>query len=195
MVSIDRARIRLNLSPGGPPELTAFGAGVNIPGALQGHGYAEIGTDWDLTITPVSIRIAATLAVAQISPANGGPATGIQVSLEVDFPVAIPLANSGLGIYGLLGLFAMNFERDESIVPATVSAPALAWLKATGGDVTNPQFWTPKINTWAFGVGAILGTEGTDFLLNMKGMVLLELPGPRLLIFMKAKPYSKKIRN
>ncbi len=197
VVSIDRARVRLNLSPGGPPELTAFGASVNIPGALQGRGYAEIGPDahgnsvikgaMDLTITPVSVRIAATLAIAQISPANGGPATGVQVSLEVDFPVAIPLADSGLGIYGFLGLFAMNFERDESIVPATISAPALAWLKATGGDVTNPKYWTPKINTWAFGVGAILGTEGSDFLLNMKGMVLLELPGPRLLIFMKAK--------
>ena len=40
VVSIDRARIRLNLSPGGPPELTAFGASVDIPGALSGRGYA-----------------------------------------------------------------------------------------------------------------------------------------------------------
>ena len=105
VVQIDRARVRLNLSPGGPPEITAFGASVNIPGALQGSGYAEVGTDaqgnsvikgaMDLTITPVNVRIAATLAVAQISAANGGPATGIQVSLEVDFPVAIPLADFG----------------------------------------------------------------------------------------------------
>ena len=105
VVSIDRARVRLDLSPGGPPEITAFGASVNIPGALQGSGYAQVGTDaqgnsvivgaMDLTITPVNVRIAATLAVAQISAQNGGPATGIQVSLEVDFPVAIPLAEFG----------------------------------------------------------------------------------------------------
>ena len=197
VVSIDRAKVRLNLSPGGPPELSAFGASVDIPGALQGKGYAEIGTDaqgnsvikgaMDLTVTPVNVRIAATLAVAQISAANGGPATGIQVSLEVDFPVAIPLANSGLGIYGFVGLFAMNFQRDPSLVTdSTVMAPALAWLKATHGDVTNPQYWVPNIHSWAFGVGALLGTEGTDIILNMKGMVLLELPGPRLLITMKA---------
>jgi hypothetical protein len=197
VVSIDRARVRLHLSPGGPPELTAFGASVDIPGALSGRGYAEAGTDaqgdsvikgaMDLTITPVSIRVAATLAVAQISPANGGPATGIQVSLEVDFPVAIPLADSGLGIYGFVGLFAMNFQRDQSIIQDnTTSVPVLAWLKATNGDVANPIYWTPKIDTWAFGVGALLGTQGTDIIFNMKGMVLLELPGPRLLIMMKA---------
>ena len=141
----------------------------------------------DLTITPVNVRIAATLAVAQISAQNGGPATGIQVSLEVDFPVAIPLADSGLGIYGLVGLFAMNFQRDPSLVTDnTVMAPALAWLKATHGDVANPKYWVPKINSWDFGVGALLGTEGTDIIFNMKGMVLLELPGPNLLIMMKA---------
>jgi hypothetical protein len=66
VVSIDRARVRLNLSPGGPPEITAFGASVDIPGALQGSGYAQVGTDaqgnsviagaMDLTITPVNVR-------------------------------------------------------------------------------------------------------------------------------------------
>jgi hypothetical protein len=197
VVSIDRARVRLNLSPGGPPEITAFGASVNIPGALQGSGYAQVGTDaqgnsviagaMDLTITPVNVRIAATLAVAQISAQNGGPATGVQVSLEVDFPVAIPLADSGLGIYGFVGLFAMNFQRDPSLVTDnSMTAPALAWLKATHGDVANPKYWVPKINSWDFGVGALLGTEGTDIIFNMKGMVLLELPGPNLLIMMKA---------
>jgi hypothetical protein len=201
VVSIDRARVRLNISPGGPPEITAFGASVDIPGALSGRGYAQAGTDshgnsviaggMDLTITPVNVRVAATLAVAQISAANGGPATGVQVSLEVDFPVAIPLGTSGLGIYGFLGLFAMNFERDESIVhDANTTAPALAWLKAANGDVANPQYWAPSIDKWAFGVGALLGTEGTDILLNLKGMILLELPGPRLLLMMKANVLS-----
>jgi hypothetical protein len=197
VVTIDRARVRLNLSPGGPPELTAFGASVDIPGVLSGKGYAQIGSDahgnsvvagaLDLTITPVNIRIAATLEIAQISAQDGGPATGVQASLEVDFPVAIPLADSGLGIYGFIGLFAMNFQRDPSIIPAgNVEPPELAWLKATNGDIANPRYWVPNINSWAFGVGALLGTEGSDILFNLKGMVILELPGPRLLIVMKA---------
>ena len=199
VVSIERARVRLNLSPGGPPELTAFAASVDIPGAIRGRGSIEMGDDGlgdvvisgalDLTIVPVEVRIAATLQIAQISPANGGPATGVKVTLEVDFPVAIPLGSSGLGIYGFIGLFAVNFARDETKIPpggAATMAPALAWLKATGGDPTNNLFWTPKINTWAFGVGALLGTEGTDIIFNLKGIFLLELPGPRLLLMMKA---------
>jgi hypothetical protein len=199
VVTIERARIRLNLHPGGPPEITAFAASVDIPGALRGRGSVAMGNDahgdllisgaLDLTIVPVEVRIAATLQIAQISAANGGPATGVKVTLEVDFPVAIPLGTSGLGIYGFIGLFAVNFARDESKIPpgsGPSMAPALAWLKATGGDPTNNDYWTPKINSWAFGVGALLGTEGSDIIFNLKGIFLLELPGPRLLLMMKA---------
>jgi large repetitive protein len=198
IVSVERCRVRMNLNPVSV-ELTAFTASVDVPGALRGTGSIEMGSDaqgdtvisgfLDITIVPVEIRIAATLQIAQITAANGGPATGVKVSLEVDFPVAIPLATSGIGIYGFLGLFAVNFERDESKIANSdqpAMAPALAWLRATGGDPTNNDFWIPKVNHWAFGVGALLGTEGSDFILNLKGMFLLELPGPRLLLMMKA---------
>jgi hypothetical protein len=192
VVSIERSRVRMQLDPTGDPELTAFAASVDIPGALKGRGYLEINANefkgqLDLTLVPVQIRVAAGLGVASIPAEKGGPGTGVIVTLEVDFPVAIPLANSGIGIYGFIGLFAMNYARDESSVTSANMAPALAWLKATGGDPTNIQFWTPKINTWAFGVGAILGTMGSSVIFNLKGVLLLELPGPRLLLMMKAK--------
>ena len=192
VVSIERARVRMRLDPPGDPELTAFAASVDIPGALKGRGYMEINANefkgqLDLTLVPVQIRVAAGLGVASISADKGGPGTGVIVTLEVDFPVAIPLANSGIGIYGFIGLFAMNYARDESSVASSNIAPALAWLKATGGNPTDIQFWKPKINTWAFGVGAILGTMGSSVIFNLKGVLLLELPGPRLLLMMKAK--------
>ena len=196
VVSIERARVRLHLDPPAPPELTAFAASINIPGAIKGRGYLEMGSkvvdghdvseikgQIDVTILPVQLRIAAGLGVAHIDPDQ----TGLIITLDVEFPVAIPLANSGLGIYGFLGLFAMNYARDESRgVPATGMAPALAWLRATGGDPTRIDFWTPKLNTWAFGVGVLLGTMGSSVVFNLKGMFLLELPGPRLLLMMKA---------
>jgi large repetitive protein len=192
VVSIERARVRMRLDPPGDPELTAFAASIDIPGAIQGRGYMEINADEfkgqiDVTIVPVQVRVAAGLGVASIPVDKGGPGTGVIITLEVDFPVAIPLANSGIGIYGFLGLFAMNYARDEDSVAVANMAPALAWLKATGGDPTNIQFWKPKINTWAFGVGAILGTMGSSVIFNLKGVLLLELPGPRLLLMMKAK--------
>jgi hypothetical protein len=191
VISIERARVRMKLDPPGVPELTAFAAGVDIPGALKGRGYLELNEieikgQIDLTLTPVQVRVAAGVGVADIPASQGGPATGVIVTLQVEFPVAIPLANSGLGIYGFLGLFAMNYARNESGVPSNNMAPALAWLQATGGDPTNIAFWKPEVSTWAFGVGAILGTMGSSIIFNLKGVILLELPGPRLLLMMKA---------
>jgi hypothetical protein len=192
VVSIERARVRLPFDPVQPPELTAFAASVDIPGALRGRGYMELNEheikgQIDLTIVPVHVRVAAGVGVANISPAEGGPATLVIVTLEANFPVGIPLGNSGLGIYGFLGLFAMNYARNEDAIPPSDMAPALAWLKATGGDPTKIQFWRPRVNTWAFGVGAVLGTMGSSVIFNLKGVILLELPGPRLLLMMKAK--------
>ena len=191
VISIERARVRMKLDPPGIPELTAFAASVDIPDALKGRGYLELNEveikgQLDLTLVPMQVRVVAGIGIANIPPDKGGPATGAIVTLDVEFPVAIPLLNSGLGIYGFLGLFAMNYARDESAVPSDNMAPALAWLKATGGDPTNIAFWKPQVNTWAFGVGAILGIMGSSIIFNLKGVILLELPGPRLLLMMKA---------
>lgn len=189
VVSIERARVRLKFDPVSPPELTAFAAGVDIPGALRGRGYMEMNENeikgqLDVTIVPVQVRIAAGVGVANINE-DGRKATGVIVTLEVEFPVAIPLGSSGLGIYGFLGLFAMHYTRKEP--PAGSMAPALAWLKNVAqGNPANISAWEPKIDTWAFGVGAVLGTMGSSVIFNMKGVVLLELPGPRLLLMMKA---------
>ncbi|PYP78252.1 MAG: hypothetical protein DMD35_12025 [Gemmatimonadetes bacterium] len=189
VVTIERARVRLKFDPLGVPELTAFAAGVDIPGALQGRGYMEMNENEikgqiDLTIVPVQVRIAAGVGVANINEA-GRKAVGVIVSLEVEFPVAIPLANSGLGIYGFLGLFAMHYRRKEPA--ASAMAPALAWLKdLAANNPTNIAAWEPKIDSWAFGIGAILGTMGVSVIFNLKGVVLLELPGPRLMLVMRA---------
>ncbi|MBG6191387.1 hypothetical protein IWX64_002347 [Arthrobacter sp. CAN_A212] len=191
VVSIDRARLRVAFEPF-TFAITAFGASIDIPGALAGKGYLELSQtevkgQLDLTLVPVSVRIAAGVGVANISVEEGGPATGVIVTLEVEFPVAIPLGQSGIGIYGFMGLFAMNYSRDMTGIDTSNMAPALAWLRATGGNPLNVEFWKPEVNAWAFGVGAILGTMGSSVIFNLKGLIMLELPGPRLLLIMKAK--------
>ncbi|MBN1237710.1 MAG: hypothetical protein JXB36_04365, partial [Gammaproteobacteria bacterium] len=194
VVSVDRARVRLPLDPVGPPELTAFGAGLKVPGVLEGKGYMEMNNSGgameikggiDVSLVPIKLRIAAQIAVAQIPESAGGPATGVAVALEVELPVAIPLAQSGFGIYGFLGMFAMHYARDEEGI--TSLTPALAWLKDRAqGNPTNLQAWKPNVGSWAFGVGITLGTMGSPVVFNVKGMFLLELPGPRILLVVKA---------
>ncbi|RAP77725.1 hypothetical protein [Paenibacillus montanisoli] len=194
VISIDRARIRAQVDSD-PPQLsiTAFGAGVDIPGAVRGRGYVELSPagikgSIDITLISLNVRIAAGLAIEKVP---GTDVTAVLVSLDAEFPVALPLGTSGLGIYGFLGLFAMHYVRDESGLDAN-QAPALAWLRKTGGNVGNPLYWKAQAGTWALGLGAVLGTMGSSVIFNMKGMLLLELPGPRLLLMMKANLLKAK---
>ena len=201
VVSLDRAGVRVTFDDPPVVELTALGASVDIPGALVGSGYFRIDAQGfagriDLTLIPFKLRVAAALRVENIPASEGGPATAVAVAMEIQLPVAIPLANSGLGIYGFIGLFAMHFTRNEDA--DTGATKALSWLKrattppAGSGDglgivdVSRDDLWKPQVDSWAFGLGLLLGTMGTDVILNLKGLVVLELPGPRLLLMMKA---------
>lgn len=187
--------------------------GIDIPGALNGRGYLNLGRPGDvnpvegssegfggfldLTVVPIKLRIAAGVGVGEAAdPVSGRSATAIFIALEAEFPSAIPLGGSGLGIYGLLGLFAMHYQRTEN--PA-LDLPALAWFdEVVHGNVLDIQGWQPALDRWSFGVGAILGTMEGGFALNLKGMFMLELPGPRILIFVKAqilKVIPEEVKN
>ena len=206
VVSVDQASIRAYLDGSAPPELTALSASIDIPGAIVGSGYMRIGTasdgvtktiggQLDLTIRPVSVRIAAAVEIANIVD---GPrtATGVYVGLNVVLPAGIPLGSTGLGIFGFRGIFGMHYRRAELTDPST-SVPALAWLKKANGQPhllkapgSGPVLWEPKIDNWAFGIGILIGTMEGGVILNLDGTFLLELPGPRVLIMMNARIVS-----
>jgi len=197
VISLDRLGLRIPLDPPGDVQLTALGVGVNVPGALEGRGLLEIKRDpdeirgeIDITLTPIRLRIAARIRLADIRVPDGRRATGVLVTLEIELPPpGLLLGSSGLSILGFTGLFAMHFKRNEEPY-AALNTPALAWLRATGGDPTKQDFWGPQLDRWSFGVGALLGTPEGGVVLSLKGMFLLELPGPRILLMMKAKILS-----
>jgi hypothetical protein len=217
VVAIDQASVRAYLDdPTRLPELTALAARIDIPGVLAGAGYMRIGNEvdsqgntigtiggqLDLTIRPVSVRVCAAVEVATITEAaTGRKTTGVYVGLNVVLPAGIPLGNTSLGIFGFRGIFGMHYERNAEI-GANTGAPALAWLKAAGGqphllrgpDLSGPGtgqiLWKPKIDSWAFGVGILIGTMEGGYLINLDGTFLLELPGPRVLILMNARIVS-----
>ncbi|WP_157968531.1 hypothetical protein [Streptomyces geranii] len=217
VVCIDQASVRAYLDdPTRLPELTALAARIDIPGVIAGAGYMRIGNEvdsdsntigtiggqLDLTIRPVSVRVCAAVEVATITEAaTGRQTTGVYVGLSVVLPAGIPLGSTGLGIFGFRGIFGMHYERNAEI-GANTGVPALAWLKAAGGqphllrgpDLSGPGtgliLWKPKIDHWAFGVGILIGTMEGGYLINLDGTFLLELPGPRVLIMMNARIVS-----
>ena len=204
IICVDNVRITLRIQDDGSKsfEIIPTKVSVNIPGALTGTGYLDFGNDSgngsvegtsggfqgyvDVTLVPVKLRIAASVGIKPVSE-NGRNATAVFLALEVDLPAAIPLGGSGLGIYGFLGLFAMHYQRLEQPQQDGQLPPALKWFydPPIQGNVINIQGWGPKLDKWSFGLGVILGTMEGGFVLNMKGMFVLELPGPRILILVK----------
>lgn len=195
VVSIDKTTIRIPLEGGHAPTISALGVHLSVPGAIDGHGYLAIFEDGfagqlDVSLPSLGIRIAAGLSVRHVEdPVSHHTATGVLVTLEVDFPVPIALGSSGLGIYGFGGLFALHHERNEN---PHDPVPALSWLTKVGGNPLDIAGWEPAIDHWAIGLGAVLGTMDTGFTLNVKGMIIFEMPGPRLLLVMKAQIIKKK---
>jgi hypothetical protein len=195
VITIDRFQVKLPLDGSGPPMILPSGIHVNVPGALKGGGAVSFQPaggfegNFDLTVVPIALRVAASIGVEPVSDGTRH-ATAVFLGIEVDFPTPIILGATGLGIFGLFGLFGMHFTRNlPAAVPGSAVGPDLQWLLNSGGQ---PQFlsppsnpgvenWVPEIGSWAFGIGALLGTVD-GFLLNMRGMLVLELPGPQIVI-------------
>ena len=146
----------------------------------------------DVMLVPLKLRMQASVGLQNLEVGERR-ITAFFLGIGVEFPAPIPLANSGLGIYGLLGLFGMHYKRDEE-PPVNPNLPvALDWFynKAKGEPhliaVDGRPTWVAAPDRWSFGVGLVLGTMEGAFVLNLKGMLVLELPGPRILIFVKAQ--------
>jgi large repetitive protein len=211
VVTVTQAGVRVYLDdPSRPPELTALGLSVDIAGALvgsgvadlghstdaQGHPVATIGGQLDLTLRPISLRVAAAVAISNIQLGGGQTATGVYVGLDIVLPAAIPLGTSGLGIFGLRGIFGMHYDRNPQWDKASQPASVLVWLEHADGepqDLYNTDgepLWVPDLGHWAFGAGILIGTLEGGFILNLDGTLLIQLPGPRVVIMMNARIIS-----
>ncbi|MEU5155644.1 hypothetical protein [Glycomyces sp. NPDC021274] len=191
---VEHFGFRLPVEPFGPPTITAIGLGVDIPNTLVGSGYLEIFEDGfegslDLALPSVGLRVAANVRIETVEEGDRS-ATGVFATIEVEFPGGIPLGGTGMGIFGFIGLFAMHQARNEVV---TERSPALHWLDTIQeGDPTDPGGWAASLDSWAFGLGVVAGTIEGGTIINVKGMLVVELPGPRILLFVKAQLLTAK---
>ena len=192
VITVDSFHVKAPVYPVGAPMILPSGIHVNITDVLVGSGFVNIQDGggfeggFDLTLVPISLRVAASIGIEPVS-GGGRSATAVYLGIEVDFPTPILLGDSGLGIFGLFGLFGMHYTRNvPTTAPGDVIGPDLQWLINAGGQpqnlVTNGNHnWVPQIGDWAFGLGALLGTDD-GFLLTLRGGFILQLPGPQIII-------------
>jgi hypothetical protein len=210
VITVDEFLIKVPLD-GSAPMILPSGIQVNLPGVLTGGGQVNIQQgsfegSFDLTLVALSLRVAASVGVSSVTSPDGRKATAFYLGMEVDFPTPIILGDTGLGIFGFFGLFAMHYMRNLPTVPAgDVYGPDLQWLidadgqpqslmpiPSTNDPNQNPQNqnWIPNLGSWGFGVGLLLGTVD-GFLLTMRGMFILTLPGPQIIITINLKFISE----
>lgn len=160
----------------------------------------------DLTLVSLKIRVAANVGVGILKNDANREVVSVFLGMLVEFPTPIILGATGLGIYGFMGLFAMHYKRLEAPPdPTKAVGPALNWLIKAGGEPTRmrtktsaeeamapvgAKLWEMAFDRWSFGIGVLMGTAEGGFLINMQGMLVLELPGPRILIMVKVKIVS-----
>lgn len=114
------------------------------------------------------------------------------IAVDVQLPVGIPLANTGLALYGLAGLFGYNVEPTKSLPPHEnetwyewyASAPeGVAKLGGVGGR----DKWTDKYESMAFGAGVTMGTlSDNGYTFAAKTMIVFLIPGPVIIVEGKA---------
>lgn len=177
VVSLTNAIVRLIFPAGGGApdvELRGLGVGINIPGVLEGAGRLQFGAGGDVRgaiearIVPAKLQVVGAIAIQVIEDEDF---TFVFVQVGVLFPVGIPLAQSGMAIYGLVGRFVSNGARalpaEEDPIEREIKWHALAPESKYG----------PRGGQWALGLGAVIGTmPDTGFSFNALGMFTISFP-------------------
>jgi hypothetical protein len=181
VVEISEAIIRVTFKDGPPGSLPDFSlrglvARIDIPSTIKGEGRLRIEDPGgvikagiDLEIIPLKIKASAAFAMASIT--NPEPFTFINLFAKVQFPVGIPLANSGAAIYGFSGQTVINGTRDVVASTDVVKREIGWWMK-------NPEDkYAPLNRQHALGFGAVVGTlPDASFSLSAMGMIVVAFP-------------------
>ena len=112
--------------------------------------------------------------------------------IDVDLPVGIPLFSTGAALYGFAGLLAVNLQ------PARLESEHwyYGYYKRSPVGVTAPEKWAVKRDAFAVGVGTTIGSmPDTGYAISAKVLLILSLPGPRILLQGKGSFIEKKPEN
>lgn len=195
--------LRVTWRPGGGVSVSFEGIGVKfeIPGTLRFEGavaYRELTVGAEtvrrfdgalkLELLALDLTIDANLVVGNARGPDGNYSF-MAIYVGVELPAGIPLFSTGLAMFGMAGLFAMNMEPgrlpDE---PWYGIGPGEGWYKrAPEIGVTNLTKWVNRKGSVAFGAGLTIGTlSDNGYTFNGSVLLVMVLPGPVLMIEGKA---------
>ncbi len=141
-----------------------------------------------LELLTLGLEIDAVLVVGSASGAEGSY-TFFAIYLGVELPAGIPLWSTGLALYGMAGLFALQMEPDKhEDEPWYGIGPGEGWYKRPEIGVTDlADKWINHRDSLALGGGITIGTVADNgFTFSGKMLLVLVFPGPIILLEGKA---------
>ncbi len=200
--------MRINWSPTGAPNphisLEGVGVEFDIPDVLSFRGFVamrepEPGVfrfDGDITLELVTpeLSIDGQLVVGYNKCEDF---TFFAIYVAVELPVGIPLWSTGLGLYGIAGLFALNMEPGRKPEEAWYEIPpGESWYHRNppGVGVANLRKWDDTEGSLGLGAGITIGTV-VDNGFTFAGRMLLAIVFPGPIIFVEGRANVLKPRS
>lgn len=168
VITITQATIRATLTDGSwSPSLRGLEVQLDVPKTVRGKGKLSLNSTGEL-----SAAIELEIIPARISAAASLRMVGDFFSLfvETKFATPIPLAGTGLGVFGFNGHLVVNGAR--ALPAGDVVQRELSWYAQEPA-----SRYQPKPGSWAVGIGAVIGTlPDQAFSYNATGLLAIELP-------------------
>jgi hypothetical protein len=112
---------------------------------------------------------------------DGDPFLAIYLATEL--PAGIPLWSTGLALYGMAGLFALQMEPNKQEDQAWYGSGNGDWYHSGSVGVTELDKWKYQPDSLALGAGVTIGTlTDNGFIFSGRMVLVILFPGPVLLI-------------
>ncbi|MCD6375775.1 MAG: hypothetical protein J7L94_09635, partial [Caldisericaceae bacterium] len=164
----------------GIPETVEFEGVIKFIKEAQKVGFAG---DAELRVPSTGLMLEAGILVGMNFEEPAYPF--LFLSFGIVLPAGIPLAQSGLALKGAQGLLGFNVKPD---IPAGAN-PYYDWYKKVPEGAHKATKWTDQRNSFAFGAGITI-TTADGVLMGLKGLLVLVVPGPVIMIEGKALVFS-----
>jgi hypothetical protein len=112
-----------------------------------------------------------------------GHYTFCAIYAAAELPKGIPIFSTGLALYGVAGLFALNMEPDKKPEEEWYEG----WYKRNDPGVTDlKNKWENRRGSLALGGGVTIGTTDNGFTFACKALLVIVFPGPIIMLEGKA---------
>ncbi len=182
------------------PKITLNGVGVEleIPDVLRFKGqvsYRELPDGVHRFDGAIKLRLIALDMELDgklvIGTQDGDPFLAIYLATEL--PAGIPLWSTGLALYGMAGLFALQMEPNKQEDQAWYGSGEGDWYHSKPVGVTELTKWKNQSDSLALGAGVTIGTlTDNGFIFSGRMVLVILFPGPVLLIEGKANLLEKR---